>query len=330
MDRFVTTMKKEVSSGATPNLYLIRSYDPYKLKSPDQSKRPTPSSTGRINTNGSLVTNKKPREDGSNLGLNYGKASQLEVWEVARAATAAKFYFEPLKIDDLPGLGSTAYTDAGIGLSNNPTQIGKEEIENRHGSTSVGIVVSVGTARKQKKDAKKAKFWSTIPDAAREFADGASDPEAIHRTMQGDHARYNEFQYYRLSYPGGLQCELDEWEPKRTMYNRKDCGTETIKAIESAFKHWAHEPNNDNDLRKCAAALVECRRWRMNTSKWERYATGSHYECRTKNCDPGDLFERHQFERHLKERHGFGDEGLKDELRVRRKHWRYQAAPDKH
>ena len=323
-------MKKGADSGATPHLHLIRSYDHYKRKSPDNSKGPTPSSTGRVNTNGSLVTNKKPRKAGSNLELNYGQASELEVWEVARAATAAKFYFEPLKIEDPSGLGSTAFTDAGIGLSNNPTQIGKEEIENRHGSSSVRIVVSVGTARRLKKDAKKATFWSTIPDAAREFADGASDPEAIHIDMQRDHDRYKEFQYYRLNYPGGLQSELDEWKPKRTMYNRRDCGNRTIEAIESAFRHWAHVPGNDDDLRACAAALVECRRGRMNTSKWERYATGSHYECRTKGCDPGDLFERRQFERHLREIHGFGDEGLKDELRVCRKHWRYQAATNKH
>ena len=285
--------------------------------------------SGRTNTNGSLATNKKPKKANSNFQINYGQASQLEVWEVARAATAAKFYFEPLQIEDSSGQGSTTFTDAGIGLANNPTQIGKQEIENLRGSTSVGIVVSVGTARKFKTDAKKAAFWSTIPDSAREFADGASDPEVVHTDIQRDHEKHEEFSYYRLNYPGGLQSELDEWKPKPTMYNRKDCGMKTLKAIDIAFKNWAQVPGNDDQLKDCAAALVKCRRGRMTTSKWERYATGSQYECRTKGCDPGDFFDRTKFEGHLR-KHGFEGEELKEELNACRKHWRYQAAPNQH
>ena len=325
-------MKKGADLRARPHLHLIRSYNHYERDSPHPSTRPTPSSTmrsGRTNTNESLATNRKPKKVNSNFQVSYGQASQLEVWEVARAATAAKFYFDPLEIKDLSGQGFTTFTDAGIGLANNPTQIGKQEIENLHGSTSVGIVVSVGTARKFKTDAKKATFWSTIPDSAREFADGASDPEVVHTDVQRDREKHKQFSYYRLNYPGGLQSELDEWKPKGTVYNKKDCGMKTLDAIRIAFNTWAQEPDNTNQLQDCAAALVECRRGRMDTSKWERYATGSQYECRTKGCDPGDFFERLQFEGHLR-KHGFEGEGLKDELRDCRKHWRYQAAPNKH
>ena len=325
-------MKKGAHFRARPHLHLIRSYNHYERDSPHHSTKPTPSSTmrsGRTNTDGSLATNKKPKKTNSNFHVSYGQASQLEVWEVARAATAAKFYFEPLEIEEPSGQGFTTFTDAGIGLANNPTQIGKQEIENLHGSTSVGIVVSVGTARKLKTDAKKATFWSTIPDSAREFADGASDPEVVHGDMQHDRDKHNEFSYYRLNYPGGLQSELDEWKPKRTMYKKNDCGKKTLKAIKIAFNHWASEFDNPNQLQECAAALVACRRGRMNTSKWERFATGSQYECRTKGCDPGDFFDRIKFEGHLR-KHGFEGEGLNQELSACRKHWRYQAAPNKH
>ena len=326
-------MKMGADLGATPHLHLIRSYNHYERGSPNHTARTTPRSTmrsDRTNTGGTVATNRKPRKANSNLHYNYGQASQLEVWEVARAATAARFYFEPLKIEDPSGQGSTTFTDAGIGLANNPTQIGKREIEKLRGSTSVGIVVSVGTARKLKKDAKKATFWSTVPNAAREFADGASDPEVVHHDMQSDYEMDNKFPYYRLNYPGGLQSELDEWKPKRTMYNRKDSGEKTMEAIRIAFNNWAQDPDNTDQLKECAAALVECRRGRMDTDKWERYATGSHYECRNQGCDPGDFFESPQFERHLKEQHEYEGERLKDELGSCRKHWRYQAAPNRH
>ena len=316
-------------------LHLIRSYDHYERDTPTHSTRPTPSSTWRsvrVDTDASLGTNatqRKNKHKKNPIQVNYGKASQLEVWEVARAATAAKFYFKPLKIANSRGRGFTEFTDGGIGRNNNPTRTGKHEIEDLHGSTSVGIVVSVGTARKQKRDAKRAKFLSTIPDSAREFADEATDPEVVHRDMQRDYQRKHEFPYFRLNHPGGLQCELDEWKPKPTLYNKMNGGKKTVEAIETAFAKWAQNTDNNDQLKDCAAALVKCRRERMFTSKWERYATGSQYECRIRGCDPGDFFERSKFESHLKG-HKFEGDALKEELNKCRKHWRYQAAPNTH
>lgn len=329
---FVTTMKSE-ADGRSSRLYLIRSYDHDKQDSPDHSRGPTPRTTmrsDRTNTGVSTNTNATQRRRQRKKSLiypNYEKAQQLEVWQVARAATAAKFYFEPLKIENARVGGFAEFTDGGFGQANNPTRTGKQEIEDLHGSTSIGVVVSIGTARKFKKDAKKATFFSTIPASAREFADTATDPEIIHNEMQRDHDRYKEFPYYRLNYPGGLQTELDEWEPKRKMYNKKDGGSTTISDMDSAFNEWAAEPDNMQQLQECAAALVARRRGRMYTSKWERYATGSHFECRVKGCDPGDFFDRQQFENHLSENHYFEGDELKDEMSRCRIHWRYQAAP---
>ena len=216
------------------------------------------------------------------------------------------------------------YTDGGLGHTNNPTRTGKQEIEDLHGLTSIGIVVSVGTARKRKEDAKKATFFSTIPDSAREFADRATDPESVHDGMQRDYEKYEDFPYYRFNHPGGLQTELDEWKPKRKMSKKKDAGTRTIADIQHAFDGWAAIPENIEQLRKCADALVACRRKRVLNHKWERFATGSHYECRVRGCDPGDFYERRQFVAHLNDRHGFEGEDLEDEVSGCRKHWRYQ------
>ena len=286
--------------------------------------------SGRTNTGFSTNTNttqKRKERKKSLVYINYEKAQQLEVWQVARAATAAKFYFEPLRIENSRAGGFTEFTDGGFGHNNNPTRTGKQEIEDLHGSRSIGIVVSVGTARKLKEDAKKARFFSTIPDAAREFADAATDPEIVHKEMQRDHDNYSKFPYYRLNHPGGLQTELDEWEPKPKMYNKKPGGKKTIADIETAFDKWAAKIDNTQQLQDCAAALVARRRKRMDTGKWERYATGSHFECRVKGCDPGDFFDRHKFSSHLHEDHYFEGHELEQEVSQCRRHWRYQAAP---
>lgn len=329
---FITTMKSE-ADGRSSRLYLIRSYDHDKQTSPDISRGPTPRVTmrsGRTNTDISANTNttlRRQERKKSLVYINYEKAQQLEVWQVARAATAAKFYFEPLKIENFRVGGSTEFTDGGFGQANNPTRTGTQEIEELHGYDSIGIVVSIGTARKLKEDAKKATFFSTIPGSAREFADAATDPEIIHHNMQRHHDKRHEFPYYRLNHPGGLQTELDEWEPKRKMYNKKDGGAKTIADMEGAFDKWAGNQENIQQLRECAAALVARRRERMSTRKWERYAIGSHFECRVKGCDNGDFNYRDQFQSHLSERHGFEGDYLECQMRQRRKHWRYQVAP---
>ena len=311
-------------------MHLIRSYDHEMKDSPHPSRGPTPGSTMRINTDISHQTNgtqrRRERRQKFDGAINYEKAQQLEVWQVARAATAARFYFEPLKIENAVG-GFATFEDGGFGRANNPTRTGKQEIEDLNGKSFVGIVVSVGTARKLKKDAKKATFFSTIPNAAREFADTVTDPEDIHQDMKRD-VNSHEFPYYRLNDPGGLQTELDEWEPKRKMYNEKQGGAKTIENMESAFAKWAAKLDNIQELQECAAALVARRKGRtLSTSTWERYATGSHFICRQR-CVLGDFNDRDEFSRHLQESHNF-EEGieLEEEVKECRRHWRYQAAP---
>ena len=315
-------MKSE-DGGRLSRPYLIRSYDHTKRNSLENSTRPTLEPTtlsSRTNTD----TPGQRRESLDNN--NYEKAQQLEVWEVARAATAAKLYFEPLRIENRRAEGFTKFEDGGFSQANNPTRTGMHEIEDLHANGSVGTIVSVGTARKLKEDVEGKTFFSTLPNLAREFADTVTDPETTHREMKRDQAMY-DFPYYRLNHPGGLKTELDEWKPKNRMYNKKKSGEKTIADMESAFDRWAAKTDNIDQLQKCAAALVARRRERMNTDAWERYATGSHFTCGVRGCDPGDFFHRHQFEHHLQKHHDLKDDELKAEVDRRRKYWRYQSAP---
>ena len=331
LNSFVTTLITS-EDGRTENLYLIRSFDHTQSIAPDRFRASdrigTPRSS-RVNTNISLNTNVLQRSTGSKIGkgmANYEKAQDFEIWQVARAATAAEFYFEPLKLEksSLKG-GFIEFRDGGFSRANNPTKIGMQEIEGFRGCV-VGTVVSVGTARKLNGDTKKAGL-SSIPATTRGFAFKISDPEETHETMCRD-VTESEYQYYRLNDPGGLQNELDEWEPKRRIFRRKEGGEDTIRNIEIAFNKWASRTDNTKQFQDCASNLVTCRRRRMNTRKWERYATASKFECQ-EGCDQPPFFDRHLFESHLSDHHSYQSHELDDIVTQHRRQWKYQAAPSR-
>lgn len=316
--------------------YLIRSYDHELTNSPDQSRGPTPGTTmsqSRVNTgqtrtgtgfstNTNDVRRREKRKAGL-LDINYEEAQDFEIWQVARAATAALFYFEPLEIDHQAAKGKKISFDGGFSHTNNPTREGIREIQDLYGETSIGIVVSVGTARKLKEDKKKS-FFSTIPRLTREFADTATDPEIVHKELHREHSRNPKFPYYRLNHPGGLKTDLDEWEPKKSMLN-KESGHKTLEDIKRAFAEWAIELDTIQLLQRCATDLVEYRRRRSATARWERYATGCQFKCRERGCPFGKVYDSKLFKDHLRHHHSYRENDLDREVDYCKKYWRYQA-----
>ena len=253
--------------------------------------------------------------------INYGPAQDFEIWEVARAATAAPFYFDPLKINIRGSSEHMILTDAGFD-HDNPTKEGTNEIEWMYGTESIGIVVSVGTARRDEGNLKSGlmKFKPKVKDLAQK----ATDTERVHLEMDTNSSRDN-FLYYRLNDPDGLKMELDEWEPKPSRFNDKS-GSKTRETIEIAFTKWAG--NNNPYLQTCAKDLVRCRRARsVNRAKWERYATGAEFRCRVNGC-PSENFDNCElFQEHLTRNHGVGKKDHKQEVAQCRRDWRYQSAP---
>lgn len=280
--------------------------------------------SSRAGTDKSADLNLRVGEKGKSR-LNYEKAQEFEIWQVARAATAAPLYFEPLKVERARSSGHILFTDGGFSHTNNPTRTGKSEIKVRRGSGSIGIVVSVGTARKKKEENDSAwvRFVNKIPREMRGMAHELSDPEAVHDDMLQEQG----FPYYRLNHPDGLDVELDRWEPKQNFFS-KDAGSKTITTIRNAFAHCACDTKIMNQFRSCAMALVDCRRKRMNTSKWERYATGARYQCRVEDCDFEDCYEGDDFREHLRSEHTTPEHYMDQEVDHCKHHWRYQAAND--
>ncbi|KAF2796957.1 hypothetical protein K505DRAFT_236549, partial [Melanomma pulvis-pyrius CBS 109.77] len=231
---FVTTMKYERTKGSVGGVKktcLIRSFDHYERK---QLQMP------RVLTGAS---NKYS-------GKNFGPADTMEIWEVACAATAAPMYFKEVKKKSNDGTTKFYYSDGGFGHTNNPTQLGIQEIETLHGKGNIGVVVSVGTARAN--DSSRGK---NIFKRVKDIADTATDPKIVAEQL---HTREL---YWRLNDDEGLSVELDEWKPNNLFTRRP--GRKTLATIQQEFYRWASERNNITLLEHCARELVRRRRKRV-------------------------------------------------------------------
>ena len=283
-------------------MYLIRSYDQFRQSS-------------LIHSSPKVFS--WPRRSSRNISreMNYGKAQPIECWQVARAAIASPFHFEPLKIeDDLSDFPKFSFP-----RSMNPTRVAQWEVQNLCGDTGVGVVVSIGTAFR----VKKIKLGtSRIPISL------IPDYETVHESFTKDH----DFPYYRLNDPDGLEITDDDWRPRQSLFGQdsKDCGSQTISTITRAFDRWASSPDTIKQFRKCAYELVARRRKRMCTEKWARYAVGARYQCRKKGCDAGDFIERRRFMDHLSKTH-FVEEGedMDNEVRQCYSRWQYNHTPER-
>ena len=244
--------------------------------------------------------------------MNYGPATNFEIWRIARAATAAPFYFDRLKVklEDKVAV----FEDGGFGKSNNPTIEGIQEIKKLHGKNSVGVVVSVGTARA---DHVKG---TGILHRVREMGDMATNPDDVHREVERllasaqQNSTADGFEYFRLNARGLLNIALDEWKPKS--------GEKTLDKIRHEFYQWlVNNTEIQEDLEVCARQLVECRRGRaLDRHRWEHFAIGSVYRCLgcfdVEGCG-AEFKDRGSFLKHLIRDHNLEENDI-DEEEIRR------------
>ncbi|KAL9120109.1 MAG: hypothetical protein Q9187_003333 [Circinaria calcarea] len=326
--RFVTTEMTQSDQKAVATPYLIRSYDHNQRTSPNQSRKSTRQGTmhtSRSNTQQSGLLSVGGRENNRrfNRSINYENAQVFEVWEVARAATAAPLYFEPLKIKISRSSEYMRFTDGGFNTSNNPTREATREIEEAHGKGSMGVVVSIGTARQDKQPPDKG--FQTIIPRLKGFVQSATDPEVMHREMD-DKSHHDNFPYYRLNDTGSLKIKMDEWEPKRGMLTKAAAGSETIATIKRAFYTWAGKADTVSLFQDCAEELVRLRRARTSDrARWERYATCARFTCRIRTCETDEFLNSDEFRDHLSRYHSWmTQDRVKQEVRECRRQWCYQ------
>ena len=236
----------------------------------------------------------------------------MQIWEVARAATAAPFYFK--EITFRPSTNEKVhYSDGGFGITNNPTSVAIKEINLLHGDGKLGAIVSIGTARADNDTGRQ----NTRGHIARVYEE-CTNPKNVHINVLNQKFPY----YWRLNDEKGLKMELDEWKP---IYFTDKPGRQTIQTMKDKFAHWVADREILDYIHNCAAELVKRRRKRAQLGdRWERFATGATmFQCQHPDCvSEDDSFRyRDQFQSHWQKEHN-RNENYKEPLFTS---WIYQA-----
>lgn len=260
---------------------------------------------------------------------NYGPATDWDIVRVARVATAAETYFRP--VEDKEEGEKVTYTDGSFSHSNNPTIEGIEDIRERYGEQSVGIVVSVGTAQPQSSSQIKRRRF---PGRRKEWSDTMIDPRLVHHRVK-EESRDNNFgfPYFRFNAKKdlALHVSLDEWEPRSRPFkpDLKTPGSETRAEMDRRFLEWVRQIAVQDQLDQCAKRLVESRRDRMTReAEWERFAICARYECNEVACFHDQaFFDKDKFYDHLRDQHPHlvGNDLFENVIKQRRKKWEYQS-----
>ncbi|KAH6633378.1 acyl transferase/acyl hydrolase/lysophospholipase [Boeremia exigua] len=230
--------------------------------------------------------------------INFTSEGDMEIWKIARAATAAPFYFSELKIKS-DSKGKVYYSDGGFGQTNNPTLEGIRELETLHRrlegdnviSGSIGVIVSIGTARADDKPG-----GTSIFKRAKEAFGRATNPQHVAEAVNYDDRR----NCWRFNDEQGLKIELDDWKPS----NSSRPGHKSIALMRAGFNEWLLSGDNIDTIKACARELVIRRRQRtLNAAKWERFATVAEFHCPSSDCHNTAIETRDDFIEHFDSKH---------------------------
>lgn len=224
------------------------------------------------------------------LPNQYGPADRTQIYKVARATSAAPGFFEPILIDGSPHL------DGAI-RANNPSLQVIDEVSDKEDSRVPALALSIGTG-------KKSQANHALQARATELSrvNGGSRPTRwkiikyhlssllvrpmqqmteTEETVRGWNKKCSAIQggpitnpwWYRLNVDNGLgDVKLDQWIPRKG-------GESTLSDITRYTEAYLGKEEVKNDVRRIAETLVEKRRKRVRTERWERFAMDVVYQC---------------------------------------------------
>nr|OQO16764.1 hypothetical protein B0A51_16555 [Rachicladosporium sp. CCFEE 5018] len=240
-------------------------------------------------------------ENAPNWITRYNEgADPLKIWEVARATSAAPFYFAMLQVE--LASGKMSFKDGGI-RENNPSGAALSEFhslyEGRGRSENPAILLSVGTGRPDHKQDGFASAWpgpfGNIPFVRAALEKRAvlqnllikyTEGERQHAQMR-EHARGEHTWYKRLNVTDGLQkMPLDDWGKGDWNGKKNVAGGASLTRMETATqKYLSREFDQKIDsyappmtmLQQAAEKLVRQRRAReaLGGERWEVFVGGS-------------------------------------------------------
>ncbi|XP_038054216.1 calcium-independent phospholipase A2-gamma-like [Patiria miniata] len=120
---------------------------------------------------------------------HYRGACKYELWQAARASSAAPGYFEECKLDEY------VFQDGGV-LTNNPCALAIHECRLLWPETPIQCVVSVGSGRYDPEDGNMEPEYSSLKKKLTNIMSSATDTESVHTVLQdllpsGTYFRFN-------------------------------------------------------------------------------------------------------------------------------------------
>jgi hypothetical protein len=182
--------------------------------------------------------------------------------------------------------------------ANNPGMIAYQEVHRMHGHPPA-LFVSIGTGlkrnipkRKKRDQARellmgdrtdevpRKQFLKKYLELSRFMKDFASDTEAIANGIKFA-AERDKIPHRRFNVSDGLgTIPIDDWRPARS-------GELTIAEIVRYTDAYLEDESVQEDLGFCARQLVDRRRRRAMTERWETFATDIGYQCPATSCPRG-------------------------------------------
>lgn len=224
--------------------------------------------------------------------LNLEDNSSVPIWEVACATSAAPRYFNSIMIK------GHEHVDGGVD-ANNPSLHTLKEIHYHHQNHVPELFVSIGTGRKHddakpstigprisfeemriftKKMKERMSAIGTLISIGRHGVRELTEKERSNKNWR-DHCNALKLERrYRLDIGGSLsKIPLDEWLPRKS-------GEETLDKMKSEITQFLGQADTREQIESIAQRLVEIRRQRAETERWEVFAMNLEYACPGKNC----------------------------------------------
>ncbi|KAL9137349.1 MAG: hypothetical protein Q9175_001449 [Cornicularia normoerica] len=238
---------------------------------------------------------KSPQDD--MLERNPGRPDNYQIWQVARATSAAPFYFKAVRLEEEDE--KFEYIDGGLG-ANNPTEEAYRSVKqlNYNNPRTVQVLVSIGTGKNLEADPNPSAGYGLYMSYANTAARWATQSEATHHTILDATRTFAE--YFRLNVEQGIgKMKLDAW--------KGDKGCKTLELIRTKTQDYLGSPDGQQQISSSARQLVNIRRARsssMYIDYWERFCHGVEYHCCANNCpDSRDrrYEDRQALRRHIQE-----------------------------
>jgi patatin-like phospholipase/acyl hydrolase len=215
---------------------------------------------------------------------------------VARATSAAPTYFKAVKV------GNRKLGDGGLGC-NNPAWEAYNEVQDMHNSddNAIALLVSIGTGESYIRRFTQVEGFSEALQTLRAAKGLATDTHRVDENLRKI-TRKRKDSYFRFNADSRLGAiKLDSWK------KAKGSRPSTVDEIQRITEEYLSIEKVATDIDRVAEILVQNRRMRSKTDKWEERLYGLKWRCFVENCPEGQRARRKfELEEHLMFDHGYG------------------------